>query len=108
VAKRKAAEMRKAERIALAIPVFLRGVDERGKEFLEFTTALNVSRGGALLATRRRLADATSVSLEIPSAPLPQMAHMPRFVRSLDGEPVRLAHANGCYLWGLKFTRPIE
>jgi len=42
-------ERRSWPRLPLAIPVFVRSRDEKGKEFLEFATALNVSAGGALI-----------------------------------------------------------
>lgn len=109
VAGRKApSELRRAERIPLAIPVFVRGVDQRGNDFLEFTTALNVSNGGVLLATRQKLPRFTRVSLEVPSAPLPHLTSSPHFVRTREARLVRLAASNGCNLWGLKFTRPLK
>jgi hypothetical protein len=37
----------------LAIPVFVRSRDEKGREFLEFATALNISAGGMLVAVMR-------------------------------------------------------
>ena len=49
-------ERRKWTRLPLAIPVFVRSRDEKGKEFLEFATALNVSAGGMLVAMRRAIA----------------------------------------------------
>jgi len=52
--------------LPLAIPVFVRSRDEKGKEFLEFATALNVSAGGALVAVRRSLPPTAQVLLEIP------------------------------------------
>ena len=55
---------------ALAIPVFVRSRDDKGKEFLEFATALNIGGGGALIALRRALPQSARVLLEIPSAPL--------------------------------------
>ena len=45
-------ERRKWTRLPLAIPVFVRSRDGKGKEFLEFATALNVSAGGMLVAIR--------------------------------------------------------
>ena len=54
----------------LAIPVFVRSRDEKGKEFLEFATALNVSAGGVLVAVRRSLPLAAQVLLEIAKLPL--------------------------------------
>jgi hypothetical protein len=43
-------ERRKWIRLPLAIPVFVRSRDDKGKDFLEFATALNVSAGGMLVA----------------------------------------------------------
>src|SRR6202162_6752833 len=76
-------ERRRWTRLPLAIPVFVRSRDEKGKEFLEFATALNVSAGGALVAVRRSLPKAAQVLLEIPSAPLAATANLPRAARAL-------------------------
>ena len=73
-----ATERRKWARLPLAIPVFVRSRDEKGKEFLEFATALNVSAGGMLVAVRRSLPPVAQIRLEIPSAPLAAVARCPR------------------------------
>jgi hypothetical protein len=101
------ADRRKFERLALSIPVFVRGVDQDGKEFLEFATALNISAGGILLATRRSLPKSANLSLEIPVAPLPPTAVYPQSVRSLKARLVRVIHAERCHLLGLKFHKPL-
>ena len=107
VARRATTERRRWQRLPLAIPVFVRGGDERGKEFLEFANALNISAGGALLVTRRYLPRSSKVSLEIPSAPLPNLASKPYFVRTLQARVVRLDLADKYHLWGVQFTRPL-
>ena len=66
----------------LAIPVFVRSRDGKGKEFLEFATALNVSAGGMLVAIRRVLPAIAQIRLEIPSAPVAALALLPRAARS--------------------------
>src|SRR5580658_6309240 len=100
-------ERRKWPRLPLAIPVFVRSRDDKGKEILEFATALNVSAGGMLLAVRRsQLADAV-ISLEIPSAPLAALALLPRASRYLRARSLRSTQANGYHLLGLKFSRPL-
>jgi hypothetical protein len=100
-------ERRKWPRLPLAIPVFVRSRDDKGKEILEFATALNVSAGGMLLAVRRaQLADAV-ISLEIPSAPLAALALLPRASRYLRARSLRSSQANGYHLLGLKFSRPL-
>ncbi len=98
-------ERRRWERLPIAIPVFVRGVDDRGKEFMEFTSALNISAGGALLAVRRYMKRSSRVTLEIPSAPLPQLEGAPQVVRNIRGEVVRVTHSDHGHLWALKFTR---
>ena len=100
-------ERRKWTRLPLAIPVFVRSRDEKGKEFLEFATALNVSAGGALVVVRRSLPKAATVMLEIPSAPLAAAAGLPRAARTLRARAVRVNHSDGYHLLGLKFSRPL-
>jgi hypothetical protein len=91
----------------LAIPVFVRSGSETEKEFLEFATALNVSAGGMLVAVRRSIPSAAQVLLEIPSAPLAALAALPQVARSLRAKVLRMQHAEGYNLVGLKFARPL-
>ena len=100
-------ERREWVRLPLAIPVFVRSRDQAGKDFLEFATALNISAGGALVAVHRSLRPATPVSLEIPSAPLAASAPIPKSSKNLRAKIVRVTHAEGYHLLGLKFNHPI-
>lgn len=100
-------DRRKWARLPLAIPVFVRSRDGKGKEFLEFATSLNVSAGGMLVAIRRVLPSVTGLQLEIPSAPVAAMAMMPRAARTLHAKALRTTPADGYYLLGLKFSRPL-
>ena len=105
--KRAERELRKWERLPLAIPVFVRSRDDKGKEFLEFATALNIGGGGALIALRRALPQSARVLLEIPSAPLAASASLPKSSRTLRARAIRINHADGYHLLGLKFARPL-
>lgn len=100
-------ERRLWPRLPLAIPVFVRCQDGKDKEFLEFATALNVSAGGMLVAVRRSFPASARVSLEIPSAPLAALTALPKAARSLRAKAIRLEHAEGYNLLGLKFSRPL-
>jgi hypothetical protein len=100
-------ERRKWARLPLAIPVFVRSRDGKGKEFLEFATALNVSAGGMLVAIRRVLPAVAQIRLEIPSAPVAALALLPRASRNLRAKALRTTPAEGFYLLGLKFSRPL-
>jgi hypothetical protein len=102
-----ALERRIHPRLPLSIPVFVRGTDDQGKDFLEFATALNISAGGILLATRRNLPKSATLSLEIPVAPMPQSTDFSHSVRTLKARLVRLTHGEKCNLLGMKFPRPI-
>jgi PilZ domain len=95
---------RRWDRLPLAIPVFVRGLDKQGNTFLEFTAAFNINRGGMLLACTKELPPSEPVELEIPFAkvPWPQADH--QFIRHLKG---RIAHATpvkGCHLYGIEFN----
>lgn len=100
-------ERREWVRLPLAIPVFVRSHDQNGKDFLEFATALNISAGGVLVAVHRALRPATQVSLEIPSAPLSTTAPVPKNSRNLRAKILRVTHADGYHLLGLKFAQPL-
>lgn len=106
--KKAAAERRKSERLPLGVPVFVRGIDNNGEEFQEFTTAFNVGAGGALLATRRPLAPSSVISIEIPSAPLPSMMTTPNTIRNLSAHSVSVSHSERCYLVGVRFSESLH
>ncbi len=100
-------ERRRWVRFPLAIPVFVRWINAQGKEFLEFSTLLNASAGGALLAIRKPLRRWSRVSLEIPSAPLLKNVRLPRTVRMLRARVVRITYEEAWNLCGLQFVRPL-
>lgn len=82
-------------------------MDEKGKDFLDFTTVLDVSGGGAILATRRNLPRAARITLEIPSAPLNEKAAGVSSVRTLRAKVVRVTSSDRCQLCALEFIRPL-
>jgi hypothetical protein len=113
VGERLVGERRAWPRLPLPIPVFVRGRDAQGKDFLEFATALNVSAGGMLVAIRRAVpatGQATiqaQVQLDIPNAPVAALALLPGTSRTFRAKAVRSIPADGYYLLGLKFARPL-
>lgn len=101
-------EQRKWTRLQLAIPVFVRSLDESGKESLEFATAVNISAGGAAVIVRRALPKSSSVSLEIPSAPINSADGVRRPPRAMRARTIWVNHLNDYHLLGLKFLRPLS
>lgn len=100
-------ERRKWPRLPLAIPIFVRSRDEKGKDWLEFATAMNVSAGGVLVAVRRALPPAQQVLLEIPTAPSLALNTQPQLSRNMRARATRVIHGEGYHLIGLKFARPL-
>jgi hypothetical protein len=100
------AERRGWERLPISIPFFVRGRKASGEEFLEFATALNLSAGGVLLATRRFLDPGTEISLEIPVA-LVNKAQLPRSVSLLHATVLRCIPDRQYFLLGLQFNEPL-
>ena len=98
---------RRWARLPVAIPVFIRGKDSRGRPFEEFTTAFEISPGGMLLATRQYVVPSSKLTLEIPSAPGPRHQMVNPFVRDIAVRAVTVTHAEEYYLCGVKFERPL-
>ncbi len=99
-------ERRKWVRLPLAIPVFVRGQDDKSNEILEFATALNVSAGGMLLAVRKVPPSTSELGLEIPSAPV-SVRLLPKASRGLRARILRSKPVEGYTLLALKFSHPL-
>lgn len=88
----------------MAVPFFMRGKDENGRDFVDFTVAINISMGGLLLASRHAVPRAAKVSLEIPASPQWKFKFPTRSLRSFKASVIR-ATTHGQYkLYGLRFT----
>src|SRR5256885_12300854 len=90
-----APERRRWARLSLAIPVFVRGINAQGTEFLEFCTLLNESAGGALLAIRIPLRRRSRISLQMPSAPILRNVKLRQTMRRLRARVVRVSPIDG-------------
>ncbi|PYV10876.1 MAG: hypothetical protein DMG23_06190 [Acidobacteria bacterium] len=91
----------------MAIPLFVGGVDKQGREFLDFTVAVNISAGGALVPIRRALRRSARLSLEIPSSPWPRVVTQLRSIRALQARVVRSSGEDSYNLCAIRFTRPL-
>lgn len=100
----KKSPVRRWERLDISFPVFARGTDAEGKEFVEFGTALNVSAGGMLLAVRKARPRGR-VRLEIPNPP---WLAAPDSHRSMEASTVWAQTRERFTLLGLKFLRPLQ
>jgi hypothetical protein len=99
-------ERRDWDRLPISIPFFVRGSKAGGEEFLEFATALNLSAGGLLLATRRYVEPGTQISLEVPVA-LVNKAQLPHSISLLQAKVLRCTPDRQYFLLGLQFDQPL-
>jgi PilZ domain-containing protein len=98
-------ERRKWPRLALAIPVFVRGSDCEGNDFLDLGTTLNISSGGALLAVHKHLKRGSRISLEIPAA-FPSGTLGDQAKRKFRASIVRTGRQNHFHRYAARFYSP--
>lgn len=98
---------RRWDRLPIAIPIFVRGTDETGKRFVEFTTAANINAGGMLLLSRRPFSPGLLVTLEIPT-PTPFFQAPGHCSSSVMSAVVLYAnYSEGYHLCGLELIQPL-
>jgi c-di-GMP-binding flagellar brake protein YcgR len=98
-------ERRRERRIAVHLPMLVRGTDRTGHHFEERTTSENLCRGGAAFATRYGLDLGMKVDISIPSnsatrEPQPEFSTHGRIVHLAAG---KTEHER---IVGVEFTGP--
>ncbi len=102
------ADRRRSPRLRLQVPIFVRGLDVYGDEFLDLTKTLNISAVGACLASPRALRPDQLVSLRIP-APSPSSAGVvPEASPPISARVVRENPVGDIHMVAVEFARPLE
>jgi PilZ domain-containing protein len=101
-------DLRAWDRVPMCVPLFIRGVDERGKSFLDLATAVNVSIGGALVAVRRHAAVEAKITLELPASPIAEFEELTGAARQMAGAIVRIDTGSRFHLWAVRFDQPLN
>ncbi len=102
------------------MPVFLRGTDVSGAEFIELTKTLNISATGACITSAHILRPDQTVHLTIP-APTPTSSSLvpsetppivakvvPSETPPIVAKVLRQESAGEMRLFGLEFLRPLD
>ena len=100
-------ERRRSPRIHLQIPMFVRGVDAAGVEFLDLTKTIDISATGAFLASPRPPRSDQLLSLTVPAPPSPSsmvLAETP----PIQARVRRHRPAGGTYLLGVEFLKTLD
>jgi PilZ domain len=101
------AERRRSPRIHVQIPMFIRGVDAAGAEFLDLTKTLDISATGAFLASPRSLRADQLLNLTIPAPPSPSST-VPAETPPIQARVRRHRNANGIHLLGVEFLKALD
>lgn len=101
-------ERRRFHRIRLQIPLFIRGTDASGNEFLELAKTLDISCSGARIVSPRPLQYQEILYLTVP-APLPPS---PKFTECGTG-PIsarvrRIDRSDEIEVASVEFLRPLD
>ena len=107
-ARSEPAQRRRFPRIRLQVPIFLRGIDASGAEFVELTKTLNISATGACIASARILRPDQPVNLTIPAPSPISSGVVPNETPPIVAKVLRQDSAGEMRLYGLEFLRPLE
>ena len=99
---------RRSPRIRLQVPVFVRGTDASGAEFIELTKTLNISANGACIASAHILRPNQTVHLTIPAPSPASSSLVPSETPPIVAKVLRQESAGEMRLFGLEFLRPLE
>lgn len=101
-------QRRRSPRIRLQVPVFVRGSDASGMEFIELTKTLNIGSAGACITSTHKLRTDQVVYLTVP-APSPSSSSLvPNETPPIAAKVLRQEVAGDMRLFGLEFLRPLE
>ena len=101
-------QRRKTPRIPLQVPVFLRGSDSSGVEFIELTKTLNIGSAGACIASTHILRSDQIVYLTVPAPSPVSSSLVPNETPPIAAKVLRQDVAGDMRLFGLEFLRPLE
>ncbi len=99
---------RRSPRIRLQVPVFIRGTDASGLEFIELTKTLNISAFGACITSQHVLRQDQTVHLTIPAPSIASPSLVPSETPPITAKVLRQDLIGETRLFGLEFLHPLE
>ena len=111
IGERKALEIRstrRSPRIRLQIPVFVRGADASGSEFIELTKTLNINAFGACIASEHVLRPNQAIHLTIPAPSPATPGLVPSETPRITARVLRQNMVGETRLFGLEFVHPLD
>lgn len=102
------AERRRFPRIRLQVPMFIRGMDAHGAEYLDLTKTLDISAAGVFLSIERSIRPDDIVSLTIPAPPSSSSGLVPASTPPIQARVRRIQAAGDVNLVGVEFLKPLD
>jgi hypothetical protein len=99
---------RRSPRLRLQVPVFVRGTDTSGVEFVELTKTVNISATGACIASAHILRPDQIIHLTIPAPSPASSSLVPSETPPITAKVLRQNTVGEMRLFGLEFLRPLE
>jgi hypothetical protein len=100
-------ERRRFQRLRLQIPMFIRGKDTYGEQFLELAKTLDISAIGAFLTSPRPLVIGETITLTIPAPSITSSALVPSGMAPIQAKVKRCQEAGDVQLVGVEFLKPV-
>ena len=100
-------ERRRFQRIHLQVPLFIRGRDAHGEQFVELAKTLDVSGLGAFITSPRPLVIGAILTLTIPAPSITSSALVPAGMPPIQARVRRQQEAGDVHLVGVEFLKPI-
>ena len=100
--------VRRSPRIRLQVPVFVRGIDASGSEFIELTKTLDISAFGACITCQHVLRTNQTIHLTIPAPSPVSPGFVPSETPPILARVLRQNMVGDARLFGLQFLHPLE
>ena len=100
-------ERRRFQRLRLQVPMFVRGRDTHGEQFLELAKTLDISGKGAFITSPRPLAINEIITLTIPAPSITSSGLVPAGMPPIQAKVKRCHEAGDVQLIGVEFLKEI-
>jgi hypothetical protein len=101
------AEARRATRLNLQIPLFIRSRDVHGEPLLELAKTIDISATGARIACPRPLNPGSLLTITVPAPSITSSALVPAGMPPIQCKVKRQQEAGDAFMIGVEFTHPI-
>jgi PilZ domain len=100
-------DRRRFHRIHLQVPLFIRGKDAHGEQFVELGKTLDISGLGAFVICPRSLTINDIITLTIPAPSIISSGLVPAGMPPIQARVKRQQEAGDAHLVGVEFLKPI-